>query len=57
MENLKHESLHLGHLKGQEKDKAVIQHFGYKGNSKGINLHKVGIVRRKETCPNFQVKH
>ena len=40
LEKLKHESLHLGHLKEQEKDKAVIQHFGYKGNSIGISWDK-----------------
>ena len=33
---LKRESLHLGHLKGQEKDKALMKYYGYKGNSKGI---------------------
>lgn len=36
LEKLKKESLHLGHLKGQEKDKALMKHYGYKGNSKGI---------------------
>lgn len=36
LEKLKRESLHLGHLKGQEKDKALMEYFGYKGNSKGI---------------------
>ena len=36
LEKLKKESLHLGHLKGEEKDKALREHFGYKGNSKGI---------------------
>lgn len=36
LEKIKKESLHLGHLKGQEKDKALMEHFGYKGNSKGI---------------------
>lgn len=30
------ESLHLGHLKGQEKDLALMKHFNYKGNSRGI---------------------
>lgn len=30
------ESLHLGHLKGKEKDKALKEYYGYKGNSKGI---------------------
>lgn len=36
LEKLKRESLHLGHLKGQEKDKALMKYYGYKGNSKGI---------------------
>lgn len=36
LEKLKLESLHLGHLKGQEKDKALMKYYGYKGNSKGI---------------------
>ena len=35
-EKLQAESLHLGHLKGQEKDKALMEYYGYKGNSKGI---------------------
>jgi acetyltransferase-like isoleucine patch superfamily enzyme len=33
---IKAESLHLGHLKGQEKDKALMKYYGYKGSSKGI---------------------
>lgn len=36
LEKLKKESLHLGHLKGQEKDCALMEYYGYKGNSKGI---------------------
>ncbi len=36
LEKLQSESLHLGHLKGEEKDRALMKHFGYKGNSKGI---------------------
>lgn len=36
LEKLKKESLHLGHLKGQEKDKALMEYYRYKGNSKGI---------------------
>lgn len=36
LEKLKRESLHLGHLKGQEKDKALMKYYGYKGDSKGI---------------------
>ena len=35
-EKIQRESLHLGHLKGQEKDKALMKYFGYKGNAKGI---------------------
>lgn len=36
LEKLKKESLHLGHLKGQAKDRALMKYYGYKGNSKGI---------------------
>lgn len=36
LEKLKRESIHLGHLKGQEKDKALMKYFGYDGDSKGI---------------------
>lgn len=36
LEKLKNESLHLGHLKGQEKDKKLMEYFGYQGNSKGV---------------------
>lgn len=36
LEKLKSESLHLGHLKGQQKDQALMEFYGYKGNSKGI---------------------
>jgi carbonic anhydrase/acetyltransferase-like protein (isoleucine patch superfamily) len=35
-EKIKKESLHFGHLKGQEKDRALMKYYGYKGNSKGI---------------------
>lgn len=35
-EKIQRESLHLGHLKGQEKDKALMEYYGYKGDSKGI---------------------
>lgn len=35
-EKIQRESLHLGHLKGQEKDKALMKYYGYKGKSKGI---------------------
>lgn len=35
-EKIKKESLHLGHLKGKEKDKKLMDYFGYKGKSKGI---------------------
>lgn len=36
LEKLKKESIHLGHLKGQEKDRALMEYYGYKGSSKGI---------------------
>ena len=36
LEKIKRESLHLGHLKGQAKDKALMKYYNYKGNSKGI---------------------
>ena len=35
-EKLQRESLHLGHLQGEEKDRALMKHFGYEGDSKGI---------------------
>lgn len=35
-EKIKKESLHLGHLKGQEKDKALMKYYKYTGNLKGI---------------------
>lgn len=35
-EKVERESLHLGHLKGQEKDRALMEYYGYTGNSKGI---------------------
>ena len=35
-EKLKKQSLHLGHLKGQEKDRALMKYYNYQGNSKGI---------------------
>lgn len=35
-EKLKKESLHLGNLKGQAKDKALMKYYGYNGKSKGI---------------------
>lgn len=35
-EKLQRESLHLGELKGQAKDKALMKYYGYTGNSKGI---------------------
>ena len=35
-DKLKRESLHLGHLKGQEKDRALMKLYNYKGSSKGI---------------------
>lgn len=36
LEKIKNESLHLGNLKGEEKDKALMQYYKYHGNSKGI---------------------
>ncbi len=36
LEKIKRESLHLGHLKGQEKDKALMKYYNYQGVSKGI---------------------
>lgn len=35
-EKIQRESLHLGHLKGQEKDRKLMEYYGYKGDSKGI---------------------
>jgi len=35
-EKLQRESIKLGHLQGQEKDKALMEYYGYKGGSKGI---------------------
>lgn len=35
-EKLKKESIHLGHLKGEEKDKALKEYYHYTGKSKGI---------------------
>ena len=35
-EKIQRESLHLGHLKGEEKDRALMKYYGYTGNSKGI---------------------
>ena len=35
-EKIQKESLHLGHLKGEEKDKALKKYYGYTGNSKGL---------------------
>lgn len=36
LEKLQKESLHLGHLKGQEKDVALMSYYNYKGSSKGM---------------------
>ena len=36
LEKIESQSLHLGHLKGQEKDKALMKYYQYTGNSKGI---------------------
>lgn len=35
-EKIQRESLHLGHLKGEEKDKALKRYYGYTGTSKGV---------------------
>ena len=35
-EKIQKESLHLGHLKGEEKDRALMRYYNYSGNSKGI---------------------
>lgn len=35
-EKIQRESLHLGHLKGQVKDKALMEYYNYQGKSKGI---------------------
>ena len=35
-EKIQKESLHLGHLKGEEKDLALRKYYGYTGNTKGI---------------------
>lgn len=36
LEKAKNNSIHLGHLQGQEKDKALMKYYSYTGNSKGI---------------------
>lgn len=36
LEKIKAESLHLRHLRGEEKDKALKIYYGYTGNSRGI---------------------
>lgn len=36
LEKIQRESLHLGHLKYEAKDKALMEYFGYNGDSKGI---------------------
>ena len=36
LEKIQKESLHLGHLKDQEKDMALRKYYGYTGNTKGI---------------------
>lgn len=37
-DKIKQESIHLGHLHGAEKDKALRNYYGYTGNSNGIYL-------------------
>lgn len=36
LEKAKRESIHLGHLKGKQRDEALKKCYGYNGNSKGI---------------------
>lgn len=36
LEKIKTESLHLGHLKGKDKDEALMNYYKYRGSSKGI---------------------
>lgn len=36
LKKIKKESLHLGNLKGREKDLALMKYYGYRGKSKGI---------------------
>ena len=36
LKKIKRESLRLGHLRGREKDQALMKFYNYKGNSKGI---------------------
>ena len=36
LKKIMEESLHLGHLKGEDKDRALMKYYGYKGKSKGI---------------------
>lgn len=35
-QKIQNESIHLGHLKGIEKDRALMKYYNYKGDSKGI---------------------
>lgn len=35
-EKIQKESIHLGHLKGEQKDRELMKYYGYEGNSKGI---------------------
>lgn len=35
-QKIQNESIHLGHLKGIEKDKALMKYYNYKGDSNGI---------------------
>ena len=37
-QKIQNESIHLGHLKGIEKDRALMKYYNYKGDSKGINF-------------------
>ena len=35
-QKIQNESIHLGHLKGIKKDRALMEYYNYKGDSKGI---------------------
>ena len=37
-EKIQRESIHLGHLKGEEKDRALREYYHYKGSSNGIYI-------------------
>ena len=35
LDKIKMDSIHFGHLKGREKDRALMEYYGYSGKSKG----------------------